>query len=176
MMQRLVILALAVLTISFGAPLSDAEQDKLTYIKNYSYLAQVESKKYGIPASVILAQALHETGAGRSLLATRAKNHFGIKCKSEWEGATYFFIDDDKDASGQLTSSCFRLYDSVEESYRDHSLFLKYRDRYSPLFEIPVSDYAGWCRGLKECGYATDSKYSDKLIRNIERYNLHTLD
>ncbi len=175
-MRKICILSTILLLFTSLRPVDDAEKAALDYIGLYSHLAMVESQEYGIPASVILAQGLIETNSGQSILARRAKNHFGIKCKSDWQGATYYYIDDDRNAKGELVPSCFRNYTSVEESYRDHSLFLRYRDRYAPLFDIPVSDYEGWCKGLKTCGYATNDRYADALITKIKTYKLYTLD
>ncbi len=171
-----IILLIAVICSSFSMPMSDKERAYHQYIQLYSHLAQAESAAYGIPASVILAQGLIETNAGSSILARRAHNHFGIKCKQSWEGPTYYYIDDDRNSAGELVPSCFRNYTSVEESFRDHSLFLKYRDRYAVLFTYSRDDYAAWCHGLKACGYATNDKYAQALISCIERYNLHTFD
>lgn len=175
-MKKILILVSAVVLFSSLRLIDSEERAALDYIALYSHLAVLESQEFGIPASVILAQGLIETNSGQSILARRAKNHFGIKCKSDWQGATYYYIDDDRNAKGELVPSCFRNYTSVEESYRDHSLFLKYRDRYAPLFEIPITDYEGWCKGLKTCGYATNDRYAHALITKIKTYNLYTLD
>lgn len=141
----------------------------LQYIKNYSHFAVIEMYRYKIPASVTLAQAILESGAGSSELAINANNHFGIKCHADWEGMNY--IQDDDEAT-----ECFRKYFSVEESYRDHSLFIISRPRYSELFNLPIYDYKAWCYGLKNCGYATQDKYPEKLIKIIEQYQLYKLD
>lgn len=139
------------------------------YIQNYSHLAVIEMYKYKIPASVTLAQAIIESGAGKSELAINANNHFGIKCHADWEGLNYIQDDDE-------TTECFRKYFSVEESFRDHSLFIVSRPRYSNLFNLPIYDYKAWCYGLKECGYATQKEYPEKLIEVIENYQLYKLD
>jgi hypothetical protein len=123
--------------------------------------------KHKIPAAITMAQGLLESGAGLSELATKANNHFGIKCASDWVGRTYTHDDETK-------NECFRRYASPADSYEDHSLFLK-RKRYESLFALPIADYKGWAHGLKACGYATDPKYADKLIRLIEQYNLQDL-
>lgn len=146
------------------------------YIERYQDLAVAEMFRSGIPASVKLAQALHESQSGTSPLAQQANNHFGIKCKSWWTGNTYYHKDDDFNKKGELIESCFRSYSSVVDSYLDHSDFLMYRPRYAPLFEIPRTDYKAWARGLQELGYATDSKYAEKIIRLIETYDLARLD
>jgi LysM repeat protein len=138
------------------------------YIRRYSHLAVQEEKKYKIPASITLAQALLESGAGRSVLARESNNHFGIKCH-EWNGKSYH-----KDA--EIPNECFRAYGSVEDSYRDHSRFLSERPRYAPLFELKKADYAKWAKGLQQYGYATDKQYAGKLIRLIEAYELNRYD
>ena len=130
----------------------------------------------GIPASIKLAQALVESDAGRSVLAKRANNHFGIKCKSWWTGGQYFYADDDRDARGRLTASCFRIYDSAEESFIDHSAFLRNSERYARLFEVPITDYQSWAEGLQACGYATSHNYAKELVAVIEKYKLQTFD
>ena len=134
------------------------------YIEQYKGLAQTQMQKHGVPASITLAQGLLESAAGRSELATTANNHFGIKVGTGWSGPFVVKHDDRKNER-------FRKYNSVEESYEDHSLFLK-KPRYASLFQIPVTDYAGWARGLKQCGYATSPTYAEKLISIVERYGL----
>ncbi|XCF07318.1 glucosaminidase domain-containing protein [Tamlana crocina] len=138
------------------------------YIDEYKDVAQNEMRLYGIPASITLAQGILESGSGRGRLSVEANNHFGIKCH-EWTGARIYH-DDDKD------QECFRKYKDAKYSFRDHSLFLTERKRYSPLFSLKKEDYKGWAKGLKAAGYATDRKYPDKLISLIERYNLHEYD
>jgi len=149
---------------------------ELRYIEAYKALAVQEMVEYGIPASIKIAQALVESDAGRSVLAVRANNHFGIKCKSWWTGGEYFYADDDLDHSGRLTASCFRIYDNVEQSFIDHSLFLRSSDRYISLFTHEGDDYRAWARGLQRCGYATNSRYGERLIQTIEKYHLYELD
>ncbi len=138
------------------------------YIKQYSALAVEHRERYGIPASITLAQGLLESGAGQSRLAREANNHFGIKCGNAWRGKTIKHDDDRR-------KECFRKYKRVEESYADHSLFLKGK-RYESLFKYDVTDYKNWARGLRKCGYATDKKYADKLIKIIEDYRLYRFD
>jgi hypothetical protein len=123
----------------------------------------------GIPASITLAQGILESGAGLSVLAREGNNHFGIKCHKNWKGRTVTMDDDRK-------GECFRAYDTPEESFIDHSDFLRYRDRYKFLFDLDRSDYKGWAYGLKKAGYATDKKYPEKLIQYIEKYNLTQYD
>jgi hypothetical protein len=139
------------------------------YVKQFSAIAVQEMKLYHIPASVTLAQGIFETNAGISDLAVKANNHFGIKCHKDWTGDT--FIQDD-----ETKNECFRKYKSAAESYRDHSLFLTTRDRYKPLFSIPLTDYKGWANGLKTAGYATNQQYPEKLIGYIEKYHLDRFD
>ena len=146
------------------------------YIETFKYLAIDEMHRTGIPASVILAQAIVESNAGTSPLATEANNHFGIKCKSYWTGETYFQKDDDRDRDGRLIDSCFRKYSDIEASYTDHSNFLVNTRHYRPLFEYHRTDYSSWAKGLKECGYATDARYAEKIIQTINKYKLDELD
>ena len=118
------------------------------YIKEYSRFATDEMNRSGVPASITLAQGILESDCGNSTLARKANNHFGIKCKKEWNGESYSKDDEQE-------NECFRKYNSVLESYTDHSIFLKTRPRYAFLFDIPVTDYKAWCYGLKDAGYAT---------------------
>lgn len=138
------------------------------YIERFREIAIKEMNNYGIPASITLAQGLLESGSGNSSLARDANNHFGIKCTPEWKGKTILKDDDQKD-------DCFRVYNSPEESFRDHSEFLK-RKRYAPLFELNKNDYRGWAAGLKEAGYATNPRYAELLITLIDRYDLSKYD
>ena len=148
-----------------GRMMANAYED---YIAQYSGMAVEQMQAYGIPASITLAQGLLESAAGRSTLAREGNNHFGIKCHTEWEGASMRRNDDAPD-------ECFRVYDSADESFRPHSLVLR-RKRYAELFDLPATDYTGWARGLKRCGYATDPNYADRLISIIELYSLYTYD
>ena len=138
------------------------------YVKYYSDIAMDEMIQFGIPASITLAQGILESGAGKGRLAVEANNHFGIKCH-DWNGKKIYH-DDDKE------QECFRKYDNPEYSYRDHSLFLSNRGRYSFLFNLKKDDYKQWARGLKKAGYATDPKYPKKLIDLVERYELYKYD
>ena len=154
---------------------------KLTenYITQYKNIAIAEMRRTGIPASIKLAQGLLESDLGRSPLANKANNHFGIKCGRDWTGDTYFKHDDETDSTGETIESCFRSYKSGEESYLAHSDFLanpSKQSRYGFLFELPTTDYTGWANGLKFAGYATDPSYPIKLIRIIESYELYKLD
>ncbi|MCM1369555.1 MAG: glucosaminidase domain-containing protein [Candidatus Amulumruptor caecigallinarius] len=139
-----------------------------SYIETYAPIAIEQQSAYGIPASITLAQGLLESAAGRSTLATRGNNHFGIKCHNEWTGDTLLRSDD-------APNECFRAYATPEESFLDHSRFLL-RKRYSSLFLLDPLDYAAWANGLKSCGYATDPNYATRLITIIERYALYTYD
>ena len=141
----------------------------LTYIKKYAPLAVIKMHEYKIPASITLAQGILESGNGRSTLASKSNNHFGIKCHRGWTGERVYHDDDKKD-------DCFRKYPYVEQSYNDHSKFLTGRNRYAFLFKLRRNDYKGWARGLKKAGYATDKKYPKKLIRIIEAYQLFAFD
>ena len=139
------------------------------YIEMYQDIAIRKMKEYGIPASITLAQGILESGSGNSRLAREANNHFGIKCHKDWTGKTYTMDDDEKD-------ECFRKYKDPEDSFRDHSLFLTQRGRYSFLFDYDITDYKSWAHGLKKAGYATNPKYPQLLISIIERYNLQAFD
>jgi flagellum-specific peptidoglycan hydrolase FlgJ len=148
----------------------------LSYIEEHKFLAIDEMVRSGIPASITLAQAIIESNAGQSKLSKISNNHFGIKCKDYWEGNTYYHPDDDRDASGKLIPSCFRKYETINESYEDHSSFLMNTPAYQPLFGYDKTDYRLWAEGLEICGYASDEQYAEKLIRTIEAYQLHELD
>lgn len=168
-MKKFLLTAFSLLGLVVCAKAQDAADPKVEYIKKYSPIAVSEMKRTGVPASITLAQGLLESGAGNSRLATKANNHFGIKCHKNWTGRT---ISHDDDAKGE----CFRAYDKAEESFRDHSDFLRYNDRYKFLFDYDPTDYKSWCYGLKKAGYATDPKYATKLINIVETYNLHRYD
>jgi LysM repeat protein len=142
------------------------EERVLNYIRQYKDWAMQEQMRVGIPASVTLAQGIYETGAGSSELATIANNHFGIKCKKAWTGETFAHTDD-------APNECFRKYASAYQSYMDHSNYLSTEKRYQILFTYGVDDYKAWCRGLKQCGYATNPKYAQLIINLIEKYNLN---
>lgn len=154
-------------------------QDYLDYIEKYKDIAVREMERAGIPASIKLAQALLESGAGKSDLARRANNHFGIKCGGDWDDKTFYKKDDDYDKNGRLIKSCFRSYKNPEASFIAHSEFLlnpaKF-ERYGFLFRLDPTDYKGWARGLRSAGYATDPRYAKRLISLIERYDLQKYD
>lgn len=138
-----------------------------TYINTYKELAISEMLRTGVPAAITLAQGILETAGGQSDLASIANNHFGIKCKSEWTGETMYHDDDAK-------NECFRKYSSAQDSYRDHSDFLRSRPIYAFLFKLDPTDYEGWAKGLKRAGYATSSAYATALIRLIVENNLQS--
>lgn len=148
-------------------------QDKskvvLDYIEQYKDIAMREMQEYKIPASITLAQGLLESGNGKSELARKSNNHFGIKCHKDWNGKRTYHDDDEK-------GECFRVYDSPEQSYRDHSKFLAERQRYAFLFDLKITDYKAWAKGLKQAGYATLPVYANVLIKLIEDYNLTEYD
>ncbi len=152
------------LTCSFHALAQNAEVVK-NYINTYKDLAIAEMQRTGVPAAIKLAQGIHETQAGTSNLVVRSNNHFGIKCKSNWTGES---VRHDDDARGE----CFRKYSTAEDSYKDHSNFLKNSQRYTSLFSLDATDYQGWAYGLKNAGYATNPRYPVVLIKLIEDYNL----
>lgn len=156
-------LLIMVVTTAFAG--NDAEE----YIEKYKNVAIREMKQHGVPASITLAQGILESGSGKSYLATEANNHFGIKCHQDWDGKRVYKDDDKK-------NECFRAYKDPDESFRDHSLFLKNRSRYAFLFEESPTDYKAWAKGLKKAGYATNKKYPELLIGLIERYELHQYD
>ena len=135
------------------------------YIAEYKDLAIREMKRMGVPAAITLAQGILETESGNSVLLQKSNNHFGIKCKSSWSGGS---VSHDDDSLGE----CFRTYKDAEDSYRDHSNFLRGNDRYAFLFKLDPSDYKGWANGLKKAGYATNPRYPEILIKHIETYNL----
>lgn len=146
------------------------------YIAQYSDIAIKEMHRTGVPASITLAQGIIESRFGTSGLAKNSNNHFGIKCKGNWQGGKYYHKDDDYDKNGKLIKSCFRTYENPEKSYYDHSDFLLENSRYRPLFALELTDYKGWAKGLKKCGYATAKNYATSLITTIEKYQLHLYD
>lgn len=144
-------------------------QARIAYIAQYKDAAIEEMRLYRIPASITLAQGCLESNNGNSRLAREARNHFGIKCHKEWTGPGYTMDDDTR-------NECFRVYKTVMDSYRDHSLFLTSRPWYFPLFDLDIRDYKGWAHGLKKAGYATLPSYGDALIKIIEDFGLYEYD
>ncbi len=140
----------------------------LDYIERYAAMACEQEQVWKIPASITLAQGLLESGAGRSTLASQGNNHFGIKCHKTWQGESMLRSDDAPD-------ECFRVYQSAEQSFEDHSRFLQGK-RYKGLYDLDPSDYRAWAHGLKQCGYATDPNYAVRLISIIELYDLTRFD
>ena len=163
-MKRILFLLVAA-CLALGA----GKNPRLAYIDQYSALAVLEMQRTGVPASITLAQGMLESGYGLSPLATKAHNHFGMKCHSDWKGEKFFYDDDKAD-------ECFRVYRTVEDSFRAHSDFLRGRERYQFLFELDPTDYKGWARGLRRAGYATDPGYATKLINRIEDFQLYRFD
>lgn len=163
---------LLIIFFFFISMLADAQmkwnQAYQQYINQYKDLAIEQMHKYRIPASITLAQGVFESGAGRSELARRSNNHFGIKCHG-WTGSKTYHTDD-------APNECFRVYRNVHDSYEDHSRFLVNGSRYRNLFRLSVTDYKGWARGLKAAGYATNPKYADRLIEIIQLYRLYEYD
>lgn len=155
------------LAVLFACSAAEGPYEK--YIRKYSSVAVSEMHRTGVPASITLAQGLLESAAGQSILASKSNNHFGIKCHSDWKGKKTY-KDDDKE------QECFRVYPNAAASFKDHSDFLRYKDRYKSLFDLDPQDYKAWARGLKAAGYATDPKYADKLIKLIEDYDLYRYD
>ncbi len=162
-MKRLLLIGFVFLATGLMAQMPNPKVQQ--YIAAYKDLAMAEMQRTGIPAAIKLAQGILESQAGESPLSKRSNNHFGIKCKTEWTGARTYHDDD---ARGE----CFRVYNSVEESYKDHSEFLKTRAHYSFLFLLDPADYKGWANGLKKAGYATSKTYPQQLIKTIEENNL----
>jgi LysM repeat protein len=168
MLKRGLLYLLVIVGLSVNVGAQNANQRYTDYIDRWKDVAISEQEQHGIPASITLAQGLLESGAGSSRLATEGNNHFGIKCHKDWQGETMLRDDD-------APNECFRVYESAHESFADHSRFLL-RKRYESLFLLPVDDYKGWAHGLKQCGYATDPNYANRLISIIERYSLYNYD
>lgn len=170
-MKKIVALLIIIVcqTLSASQAPVPAKSPQVRYIEQYAALAVEEMYRSGVPASITLAQGLLESGYGLSELAVKGNNHFGIKCHNNWDGGRMYYDDDKR-------GECFRKYSSPEQSYRDHSDFLRYRDRYSFLFDYRITDYKAWAYGLKKAGYATDPAYPKKLINLIEEYELYVYD
>jgi len=160
---------ISIIFLSFCLIIVKAQDKTERYINKYSSIAVEEMNKYNIPASITLAQGILESGAGESRLAKKGNNHFGIKCHNNWNGPT---IIEDDDKKGE----CFRKYNDATDSYRDHSLFLTEKGRYSFLFKYKRSEYKKWAKGLKKAGYATNPEYSKLLIDIIEKNKLYRFD
>ena len=165
--MKRVIIFISLLLCQLAALAQGTPQER--YIQKWAPTAVREMYRSGVPASITLAQGLLESRYGLSSLASEGNNHFGIKCHKDWTGKTMRYDDDAK-------GECFRVYDSADESFQDHSDFLRYRDRYKSLFDLKTTDYKGWAYGLKKAGYATDPHYPAKLIKYIEDYRLYEYD
>lgn len=172
MLKKIISVFSFLICVSF----SFAQQIVEDYINAYQFIAISEMERTGIPASIKLAQGLLESDWGRSELSEFGNNHFGIKCGGSWAGKTYYKVDDDYDSKGQLTESCFRVFESDEASYIAHSEFLIANKRYAFLFDYDNTDYKSWAKGLRKAGYATDPAYPSKLIGIIKKYELHQFD
>ena len=164
------ILLFAIIAIAYALPTMGQErQTREEYVERYKAIAIAHMERYGIPASITMAQGILESDSGNSRLSTSSNNHFGIKCKKSWRGDRVFHDDDAK-------GECFRAYPSVEASYQDHADFLDQSPRYDSLFAYPSDDYRSWARGLKACGYATAPDYAERLVKIIESMKLYLLD
>ena len=152
-----------------GTGYLSAQSARQIYIDTYDVTAMREMKQFGIPASITLAQGILESGDGKSSLANKSNNHFGIKCHGDWKGQKVYHDDDKK-------GECFRKYKEADASFRDHSLFLTGRSRYAFLFDLKQDDYKGWAKGLQKAGYATSKTYSKRLITIIEANDLQRFD
>ncbi len=164
-MKKLFLFATALLAFSGNHLFAQSAEVIRNYINRFKDVAIEEMQRTGVPASITLAQGIHETGAGTSDLVIKSNNHFGIKCKTEWTGASVYHDDDER-------GECFRKYDDPIQSYKDHSDFLKTRSYYASLFQLDPLDYKAWAYGLKKAGYATNPKYPQILIKLVEDYNL----
>ena len=164
-MRRLLI----TIMVGLVAVAASAQSPIEKYIAQWAPTAVREMYRSGVPASITLAQGILESRYGLSTLAADGNNHFGIKCHKDWTGKKQYHDDDAK-------GECFRVYDTADESFRDHSDFLRYRDRYKFLFDLETTDYKSWAYGLKKAGYATDPGYPGKLIKYIEDYKLYEYD
>lgn len=169
-MKKTVLILLFVLAgvVSVSAA-AKVRQTREEYVEKYKAIAIAHMERYGIPASITMAQGILESDSGNSLLSTSSNNHFGIKCKKHWTGDRVYHDDDAK-------GECFRAYPSVEASYQDHADFLDQSPRYDSLFTYQSDDYRSWARGLKACGYATAPDYAERLVKIIESMKLYLLD
>ncbi len=166
--RKAIFLGLILSALSFDLT-AQSRQTREEYIDRYKHIAISHMERYGIPASITMAQGILESDCGNSWLSTNSNNHFGIKCKRNWTGRKIYYDDDAK-------GECFRAYASVEESYRDHAEFLDTQPRYDSLFAYASTDYKSWARGLKAAGYATAPDYAQRLVRIIEESSLYLLD
>ena len=170
--SRKAILSAAILLATAAGSHAQERKSRQTceeYIDRYKGIAVEQMERYGIPASITMAQGILESDSGNSWLSLQSNNHFGIKCKRDWTGEVVYHDDDAKD-------ECFRAYPSVEASYHDHAEFLDTQPRYDSLFAYSSDDYRSWARGLKAAGYATAPDYAQRLVRIIEENRLYLLD
>ena len=169
-MKKIAVILLLVLAgvVSVTAA-TKVRQTREEYVEKYKAIAIAHMERYGIPASITMAQGILESDSGNSLLSTSSNNHFGIKCKKSWKGDRVYHDDDAK-------GECFRAYPSVEASYQDHADFLDQSPRYDSLFTYQSDDYRSWARGLKAAGYATAPDYAERLVKIIESMKLYLLD
>ena len=158
--KRTIFILVVTLTLFTVSASSQTRQTKEEYIDKYKHIAIDHMERYGIPASITLAQGILESDSGNSNLARRSNNHFGIKCKKDWKGERVYHTDD-------APNECFRKYDTVEESYEDHAEFLDQSPRYDSLFAYSTTDYKSWARGLRAAGYATAPDYAQRLTKII---------
>ena len=166
---RTILLSALCVVVSFTAVVAKERQTREEYVEKYKAIAIAHMERYGIPASITMAQGILESDSGNSRLSTSSNNHFGIKCKRSWTGDRVYHDDDAK-------GECFRAYPSVEASYQDHADFLDQSPRYDSLFAYPSDDYRSWARGLKAAGYATAPDYAERLVKIIESMKLYLLD
>ena len=167
-MKRSVVILLCAL-VGVVSVVAKERQTREEYVEKYKAIAIAHMERYGIPASITMAQGILESDSGNSLLSRSSNNHFGIKCKKHWTGDRVYHDDDAK-------GECFRAYPSVEASYQDHADFLDQSPRYDSLFAYPSDDYRSWARGLKAAGYATAPDYAERLVKIIESMKLYLLD
>ncbi|MDR1681337.1 MAG: glucosaminidase domain-containing protein [Prevotellaceae bacterium] len=167
--MKYLIVGFLLLSAGVGLAQQAGKMTREEYIAQYKDMAIRQMKVSGIPASITLAQGCLESGNGNSRLSVEGNNHFGIKCHNSWTGERIYHDDD-------ALQECFRKYTSAEGSYNDHSDFLRYRDRYKFLFDLPPTDYRAWAHGLKKAGYATNPQYAEHLIKIIEEYQLYRYD
>lgn len=163
-MKQRIISVIAFLTIGFNV--FSQKERVVAYVDAYKEIAMQEMKRTGVPAAITLAQGILESQFGESELSKKSNNHFGIKCKTEWTGEKVYHDDDER-------GECFRKYNSIEESFKDHSDFLRNRPYYASLFNLDPTDAEAWAKGLKQCGYATERDYPEKLMKLINEYNLN---
>ena len=167
-MKKTILILLCAL-VGVSMVVAKERQTREEYVEKYKAIAIAHMERYGIPASITMAQGILESDSGNSRLSLTSNNHFGIKCKKSWTGDKVYYDDDAK-------GECFRAYPSVEASYEDHADFLDQSPRYDSLFAYPADDYRSWARGLKACGYATAPDYAERLVKIIESMKLYLLD